>query len=86
MFSSFLEGYKRLFNPHCGAKAGPVVAELYRAFGSEGRKSRHLPSCHFGEHMVCIIQMGKVGSSMATPMLEKQRAPVGRENRGNTPV
>lgn len=31
--------------------------------------------------MVCIIQMGKVGSSMATPMLEKQRAPDG-EKRG----
>lgn len=27
--------------------------------------------------MVCIIQMGSVGSSMATPMLEKQRAPGG---------
>lgn len=35
----------------------------------------HLPSCHSGEHIVCIIQMGSVGSSIATPMLAKQMEP-----------
>lgn len=33
------------------------------------------PSCHFDEHMVCSIQMGSVGSKMATPMLAKHREP-----------
>lgn len=33
------------------------------------------PSCHFREHMVSIIQMGRAGSSIAIPMLAKQMEP-----------
>lgn len=40
---------------------------------------KNLPSCHSGEHMVCIIQMGKVASKIATPMFPKQIEPGGRE-------
>lgn len=36
---------------------------------------RFLPSCHFGEHMVCIIHIGRVGSKMATPILAKHKDP-----------
>lgn len=35
----------------------------------------YLPSCHFGEHMVSIIQIGNAGSIMAMPMFAKQMAP-----------
>lgn len=38
-------------------------------------EQKNIPSCHFGEHIVCIIQMGRVGSRMATPMLAKHRDP-----------
>lgn len=34
-----------------------------------------LPSCHFFEHMVSIIQMGNAGSSIAIPMFAKQIDP-----------
>lgn len=34
-----------------------------------------LPSCHFFEHMVSIIQMGKAGSSIAIAMFAKQIDP-----------
>lgn len=49
--------------------------------GSAGQGDRKwlLPSCHLGEHMVCIIQMGRVGSRMATPMLAKHSEPAETE-------
>ena len=34
-----------------------------------------LPSCHFFEHMVSIIQMGNAGSSIAIAMFAKQIDP-----------
>lgn len=45
-----------------------------------------VPSCHLGEHMVCIIQMGRVGSRMATPMLAKHREPADRQTDEKTTV
>lgn len=45
----------------------------------EGSRKGDKPSCHLGEHMVCIIQMGRVGSRMATPMLAKHREPADRQ-------
>lgn len=40
-----------------------------------------VPSCHLGEHMVCIIQMGRVGSRIATPMLAKHREPTEKKTK-----
>lgn len=37
-----------------------------------------LPSCHFLEHMVSIIQMGSAGSSIAIAMFAKQIDPLGK--------
>lgn len=51
---------------------GPAHLHGASAFGGD---PGHLPSCHSGEHMVCSIQMGSVGSSIATPMLARQMEP-----------
>lgn len=38
--------------------------------------SGQVPSCQLGEHMVSIIQIGKVGSKTPTAIFAIQRAPV----------
>lgn len=55
-------------------KKNPTTTELHFVRQMPGCLQL-LPSCHLLGHMVCIIQIGSVGSIIAMPIFPKQMAP-----------